>query len=145
MNKLTIIGNCTSDAQLRTTQNGVSVSSFTVAVNNKYGKNKDDAIFFKVSAWRKLGENCGQHIKRGMKVCVVGPVELQNYTNDKGETKYNMCIQADDVEFLSRVDSDSNSNDTGNNTSDSNNQPTQSSHPIPDGYSAVPEDMDLPF
>ncbi|HIU18936.1 MAG TPA: single-stranded DNA-binding protein, partial [Candidatus Limiplasma stercoravium] len=63
MNKLTIIGNLTRDPELRTTSTGVNVCSFTVAVNRRrsaQGGNQPEADFFRVSAWRQLGENCAK-------------------------------------------------------------------------------------
>ena len=58
MNKLTIIGNLTKDPELRTTQDGTSVCNFTVAVNRRKSNGQQpEADFFRVSAWRGLGEN----------------------------------------------------------------------------------------
>lgn len=104
MNKLYIIGNLTNDPRLATTQSGISVCSFTVAVNNRRRNNQSneqETQFFKVTAWRGLGENCGKFLAKGRKVAVVGPVELKSYTGQDGTQRYNMEITADDVEFLS--------------------------------------------
>ena len=98
MNKLTIIGNLTADPEMRTTQDGKNVCSFTVAVNKR---NKETADFFKVSAWRQLGENCQKFLTKGRKVCVVGSVSAHAYTNSKGEAKASMEVTAEDVEFVS--------------------------------------------
>ena len=110
MNKLTIIGNACSDAQARVTQSGVNVCSFTVAVNNRKKKQdgQNDTTFFKVSAWRGLSDICSKFVKKGMKVCVVGSVSVQTYSTNNGETRADLCVTADDVEFLSRVDGESN-------------------------------------
>lgn len=106
MNRLTIIGNCTRDGELRTTQSGVSVCSFTVAVNPKFKREgeEDNTQFFKVTAWRKLGETCAKFVKKGMKVAVVGSVGVQTYTDNKGNNRADLTVTADDVEFLTRVD-----------------------------------------
>ena len=111
MNKLTIIGNATRDGELRTTQSGVSVCTFTVAVNPKFKREgeEDKTDFFKVTAWRKLGESCGKYVKKGMKVCVIGPVSHEEYTDSKGEKRFNMIVTADDVEFLTHADGDNGS------------------------------------
>ena len=97
MNKLTIIGNLTRDPELRTTQDGISVCGFSVAVNRK---KKDEVDYFRVTAWRQLGENCAKYLAKGRKVCVVGPVTVKTYESN-GETKASMEVTADDVEFLS--------------------------------------------
>lgn len=103
MNKLTIIGNLTRDPELRTTQSGISVCTFSVAVNRKRRNNGDqpEADFFKVVAWRQLGENCAKFLSKGSKVCAVGAVELKSYTDNNGTARYNMEVTAEDIEFLS--------------------------------------------
>ena len=102
MNKLTIIGNLTKDPELRTTTAGKKVCSFTVAANRrKKIPGQPDADFFKVSAWNDLGENCAKFLVKGKKVCVIGPVSVHPYLTQKGEAAANMEINADEVEFLS--------------------------------------------
>lgn len=106
MNKLTIIGNLTRDPELRTTSAGVSVCDFTVAVNRrKSGNNQQpEADFFRVSAWRQLGENCAKFLHKGSKVCAVGPVSVRTYQTNSGETRASLEVVADDIEFLSPKD-----------------------------------------
>ena len=107
MNKLTIIGNLTKDPELRTTQDGVSVCSFTVAVNRRNRREgQPEADYFRVSAWRGLGENCGKYLAKGRKVCVVGPVSVRTYQASDGTTKASLEVTADDVEFLSAKQTD---------------------------------------
>lgn len=104
MNRLFIIGNSTKDAELRTTQDGTNVCSFTVAVNKKgkkKGENGNDTDYFKVTAWRKLAEICASYIKKGNKVCVVGSVSVSTYTAQDGQMRASLEVTADDVEFLS--------------------------------------------
>ena len=105
MNKLTIIGNLVRDPELRTTSQGISVCSFTVAVNRRNTREgQPDADFFRVTAWRQMGENCGKYLAKGRKVCVVGSVSVSTYTGNDGSTKANLEVTADDVEFLSPKD-----------------------------------------
>ena len=103
MNKLTIIGNLTADPELRTIPSGVSVCTFTVAVNRRYSGNKDDrqTDFFRVSAWRQLGENCSRFLSKGRKVCVVGEVSARAYEGKDGSLRASLEVTADEVEFLS--------------------------------------------
>lgn len=98
MNKLTIIGNLTRDPELRTTQQGLAVCDFTVAVNRRKG---DESDFFRVTAWRQLGENAAKYLAKGRKVCVIGPVNARTYTTNNGETRVSLEVTAEDVEFLS--------------------------------------------
>lgn len=103
MNKLTIIGNLTRDPELRTTASGVNVCSFTVAVNRRRTQQNNDpeADYFRVSAWRERGEICAKYLKKGRKVCVIGPVSVQTYETQDGTTRASLVVTADEVEFLS--------------------------------------------
>lgn len=102
MNKLTIIGNLTADPELRTTQNGKNVCSFTVAVNRRQrDRENPQADFFRVSAWNERGEVCAKFLNKGKKVCVIGSVSLHTYETQNKETRANMEVLAEDVEFLS--------------------------------------------
>ena len=105
MNKLTIIGNLTRDPELRTTTTGVNVCSFTVAVNRRNRRDdqngQPEADFFRVTAWRQLGENCAKWLIKGKKVSVVGTVSASAYMGNDGQPHANLEVTADEVEFLS--------------------------------------------
>jgi len=105
MNKLTIIGNLTKDPELRTTQAGISVCTFTVAVNRRKRQGEpDQADFFRVTAWRERGEVCAKWLIKGRKVCVIGPVSVSTFTGQDGATHANLEVMAEEVEFLSSKD-----------------------------------------
>ena len=102
MNKLTIIGNLTNEPDLRVTQTGINVCSFTVAVNRKKKvEGMPEADFFKVTAWRERGELCAKFLSKGKKVSVIGPVSVSTYTANDGTTRANLEVTAEEVEFLS--------------------------------------------
>ena len=109
MNKLTIIGNLTRDPELRTVGSGITVCSFTVAVNRRrsnQNSGQPEADFFRVTAWRQLGEICSKYLAKGRKVCVVGPVSAQTYQANDGTTRVSLEVTAEDVEFLSSRNDD---------------------------------------
>ena len=134
MNKLTIIGNLTKDPELHTTTTGTNVCDFTVAVNRrKKIDNQPDADFFRVTAWRERGELCAKYLKKGSKVCVVGPVSVRMFTGNDGTTRATLEVTADDVEFLS-------SRSTGSEPVDGNNSVSQ-----PEGGFIAAETDELPF
>lgn len=139
MNKLTIIGNLTRDPELRTTSSGINVCTFTVAVNRRRSANSNqpEADFFRVSAWRQLGENCQRYLAKGRKVAVVGAVSVQTYTGNDGTTRASLEVTADDVEFLS-----SRNEDAGYAPA-APSQPTPAA-PAMNGFEEV-DDEDLPF
>ena len=102
MNKLMIVGNLTRDPELRSTATGLSVCTFLMAVNRRRTQDgQPEADFFRVTAWRQLGENCAKYLSKGRKVCVIGPVSVSTYKAQDGSTRTSMEVTADDVEFLS--------------------------------------------
>lgn len=101
MNSLTIIGNLTKEPELRTTQAGKEVCTFTVAVNRPRKNNEEQgADFFRVSAWNELGKLCARYLDKGRKVCVVGPVSVHAY-EAQGKAGASLEVLANTVEFLS--------------------------------------------
>lgn len=138
MNKLTIIGNLTKDPELRTTSSGINVCAFTVAVNRRKTANgQQEADFFRVSAWRQLGENCQRFLAKGRKVAVVGSVSVNTYQASDGSTRAQLEVTADDVEFLSSRSEESGAYPAA---------PSPKPQPAPDtdGYEEV-DGEDLPF
>lgn len=144
MNKAFIIGNLTRDPELRTTPSGVAVCSFTVAVNRR-NKNAEagqqEADFFRVNAWREMGENCAKYLAKGRKVGVVGPVSVNTYQGNDGQTRAQMEITANEVEFLSPR------NDAGSTSAPAPTaQPTYNAPQLQQGGGFVQvDDSDLPF
>lgn len=87
---------------MRTTQSGLSVCNFTVAVARQYkdqnGERQTD--FIPVIAWRNLAENCARYLAKGKKVCVVGEIQTRSYAAQDGSKRYVTELVASDVEFL---------------------------------------------
>ena len=98
MQKIYIIGNLTTDPEKRATNNGTSVTSFTIAVNRR-GKEQTD--FFRINTWRGLADTCAKFLAKGRKVAVVGELQARTYEAKDGKTKVSLDVQADEVEFLS--------------------------------------------
>ena len=131
MNKIIIIGNLTGDPAIRTTRDGISVCDFTVAVNGH--RKEDPAQFFRVSAWRQMGENCHKYLAKGRKVCVTGAVSAHTYQGNDGTTRVSQDIQANEVEFLSTA------------SGDSQQQAQRAPEPQQPVYTPITPDDDLPF
>ena len=134
MNKLTIIGNLVADPEMRATPSGVTVCAFTVAVNRRFANADGDRItdFFRVNAWRQLGESCGKYLAKGRKVAVVGELQARTYQAKDGTTRMSLDVAADEVEFLSPKSADSATVQNGTVT------------PQNDGFTDISSD-DLPF
>lgn len=111
MNKVIIIGNLTRDPELSTTNSGISLCRFTVAVSRRFAnaEGERETDFLNVIVWRQLAENCNKFLKKGSKVCVTGSVQTRNFEAQDGTKRYVTEIVAEDVEFLNRAgDGDSN-------------------------------------
>ncbi len=100
MNRAILIGNLTKDPELRTTPQGISVCSFTIAVNRGFGEKKD-VDYVPIVTWRGLADNCAKFLGKGRKVGVSGRIQVRSYDANNGERRYVTEIVADDVEFLS--------------------------------------------
>lgn len=135
MNSLTIIGNVCRDPELRATQSGLQVCSFTVAVNRrksvKAGVQETD--YFKVTAWEKLAAICKEYLVKGSKVAVVGSVSVSTYEKN-GNHYASLDVTANQIEFLGGKRSDA--DDAGL---------TYTAPKVPDGFVPVDPGDDLPF
>ena len=108
MNKIILIGNLTRDPEITTTNNGVSVCRFSLAVQRGFTSNQDNgptADFFNIVVWRGLAENCHKFLKKGSKCCVVGRIQNVSYEANDGTKRYSTEVIANDVEFLSSKNS----------------------------------------
>ena len=99
---LTLVGNLTSDPELRTVGSGVSVASFTVAstprtMNKQTDQWEDgEAMFVRCSVWREYGENVAQSLTKGMRVVVHGRLQVRSYEKD-GQQRTSLEMQVDEV------------------------------------------------
>ncbi len=115
MNKIILIGNLTKDPEITTTNSGVSVCRFSLAVQRGFSSNNDNgpsADFFNIVVWRGLAENCHKFLKKGSKCCVVGRIQNVSYEASDGTKRYSTEITASDVEFLNTRNGDSNGDST---------------------------------
>lgn len=103
MNKIVLIGNLTRDPEVRSTQNSVTVCSFTIAVNRRFAPQGGEKVtdYFRITAWRQLGETCARYLSKGRKVAVIGELQARTYEGNDGQTRMSLDVSADEVEFLS--------------------------------------------
>ena len=102
MNKAVIIGNLTRDPEARATGQGTAVTTFTVAVARRFtnAQGEKETDFIPVVTWRGLAETCARYLKKGSKVAVMGEIRTHTYDAPDGSKRYVTDIQADEVEFL---------------------------------------------
>ena len=142
MNKAILVGRLTKDPELKTTGSGVSVCSFTIAVNRRF-KNAEgnyDADFINCVAWRQQAEFLSRFFSKGRMVGICGSIQTRNYERD-GQRVYVTEVVADEISFV-----DSKSQTEGgapaNTGAPSGNT---SSFGADDGFIPMPADDDLPF
>lgn len=106
MNKQILIGNVCNDPETKSTPAGVTVTSFLVASDRRFKDAHGEKVtdFFRVQAWRQLGEVCGKYVKKGMKVGVIGELQARTYEAKDGTTRMSLDVNADEVEFMSRAE-----------------------------------------
>jgi single-strand DNA-binding protein len=104
-NKITVIGNLGRDPELRYTTDGKGVCTFSVATTDKYkgrdGNSVENTIWFKVSAWGKLGENVSKYLSKGKQVYIEGRLGKEEWTDNTGKARTELTIFASEVQFLS--------------------------------------------
>ena len=100
-NKVIIGGRLTADPELKTTQSGISVTQFSVAVNRKpkQGANQE-ADFFNIVAWRQTADFVARYFRKGSSICAVGTLQNSSWTDQHGQKHYRTDIVADEVMFV---------------------------------------------
>ena len=100
MNKVFLVGRVSQQPEQRTTNSGISVTTFTVAVNRRFNREQTD--FIRVVTWRVLADNCARYLVKGQQVSVIGELHIESYDDANGQRRYRTEVVADDVEFLAR-------------------------------------------
>lgn len=98
INSVVIMGRLTRDPELKTTQSGLFVVSFTVAVDRKYQKERQ-ADFLNVVAWRKTAEFVEKYFHKGSMIAVQGSIQTRKYEDKNGSNRTAVEIVADNVSF----------------------------------------------
>ncbi|MBQ4135559.1 MAG: single-stranded DNA-binding protein [Clostridia bacterium] len=115
LNKVVLAGRLTNDPELKQTATGVSVMSFTIAVNRRYaskndqGESQNQADFISVVAWRNTAEFIAKYFRKGSAICITGSIQTRNWQDQQGQRRYTTEVVADEAMF---VDSRSESTST---------------------------------
>jgi single-strand DNA-binding protein len=101
LNCAIIMGRLTADPELRTTPNGISVTSFSVAVDRSYQKagTERQTDFINVVAWRQTAEFVSRYFHKGSMIAVQGSIQTRNYEDRNGNKRTAVEIVADNVSF----------------------------------------------
>lgn len=160
MNKVILVGRLTADPELRTTQSGIPVCSFTVAVDRQFSSQSGErqADFIPCVAWRKQAEFVSKYFNKGKLIGVDGTLQSRKYEDQQGNKRTAYEVICDNTSF---VGSKAESGGSGASSSfgggydaapaPSVSAPRQSAAPAPyqsgsaDDFQEITSDEDLPF
>jgi single-strand DNA-binding protein len=104
VNKVILIGNLGVDPEVRFTQSGQAVANFRVATNESYtdksGVKQEKTEWHRIVVWGKLGELCGEYLKKGRQAYIEGRLQTREWTDKEGKKNYTTEVVANVVQFL---------------------------------------------
>ena len=127
LNKAMVIGFLTRDPEIRTTPNGKTVASFSIATNyiwtDQSGQKREKAEFHNIVAWARLAEICGQYLKKGSKIYLEGRLQTRDWVGQDSVKRYRTEIIAENMIMLDRAGA-------GSGLVSRNEQPPMPSEPV---------------
>lgn len=146
VNCAVIMGRLVADPELRTTGSGISVTSFTVAVDRRFARQGEDrqADFIDIIAWRQTADFVCKYFRKGSMIAIQGYIQTRMYEDKNGNKRKAVELVADNVSFCGSK-SESGSGSYTRDDSFMNAQPAPSYSTADAGdFKEIPED-DLPF
>ncbi|MEO6458515.1 MAG: single-stranded DNA-binding protein [Chloroflexia bacterium] len=143
LNKVMIIGNLGKDPEMKYTQQGKPVTTFSVAVSRTRrdadGQMKDETEWFRVVAWEKLAETCNEYLRKGSKVYIEGRLQTREYQAQDGQTRQSVEVVANEMVILDSRQQGGSSGGYGEDRQDRQAAPSRSGS---GGGSAGPSNID---
>ena len=144
-NKVILIGNLTADPELRQTQGGESVCSFSIAVNRRFAKN-GECDFINIVAWRQTAEFVTRYFRKGQPILVCGQLQTRSWNDTHGNKRYATEVIAAECTFVQNKTENSGSDypNQSQNQSGGSYVPAAYTQSTPE-FEEIPDDGDLPF
>ena len=114
MNKVILVGRLGKDPEVRYTQSGKAVASFSLAVSRRVRnpqEGQQTADFIPIVAWEKLAEICGNNLIKGSQILVEGRLQVRSYDAQDGSKRYVTEVIVQDIEFMGKKLKNSGSNE----------------------------------
>jgi single-strand DNA-binding protein len=105
MNNVNLIGRLTKDPEVRTIDEGRTLCTFTLAVDDTFSK-EDRTDFIRVTVFGNQGDLCERYLRKGFLAGVSGRIRADQYTDSEGIKRYPVDVTADHVQFLQWPDKD---------------------------------------
>lgn len=100
-NLVVLTGRLTADPELKTTQSGISVTSFSIAVDRRYRAGEErQTDFINVVAWRQSAEFVAKYFKKGNMIGIEGSIQTRKYTDKNGNNRTAFEVVANNVQFV---------------------------------------------
>ena len=101
INNVVLVGRLTRDPDLRTTESGISVATFTLAVDRQFSNSQGEreADFINCVVWRKAAENLANFTSKGSLIGVQGRIQTRSYDNKEGQRVYVTEVVVDSFHF----------------------------------------------
>lgn len=100
-NIVVLTGRLTADPELKTTPNGISVTSFSIAVGRRYRAGEEaQADFIPIVAWRQTAEFISKYFKKGSMIGIEGSIQTRKYTDKNGNNRTAFEVVANNVQFV---------------------------------------------
>ena len=100
-NLVVLTGRLTADPELKTTQSGISVTSFSIAVDRRYRVGEErQTDFINVVAWRQQAEFVAKYFKKGNMIGIEGSIQTRKYTDKNGNNRTAFEVVANNVQFV---------------------------------------------
>lgn len=151
LNKVILVGRLTADPELKQTPTGVSVTTFTLAVNRRYQPKTEDgapaqqqADFIGCVAWRAQAEFLCRYFRKGSSVCITGAVQTRSWTDQSNQKRYATEIVADEVMFVDSK-SESGAAPASDATAQGSSVPPAINAVAAPNFEELKTDDDLPF
>ena len=113
-NLVVLTGRLTADPELKTTPSGVSVTSFSIAVDRRYKQGEErQTDFINIVAWRAAAEFVAKYFKKGNLIGIEGSIQTRSYTDKNGNKRTAFEVVANNVQFVESKKADTESQDSG--------------------------------
>ena len=100
-NKVILIGNLTAAPELKKTPSGVSVTSFSIAVNRRFAKDgQQQTDFINIVAWRQTAEFVARYFNKGKPILICGQLQTRSWTDQNGQKHYTTEVVAEEAAFV---------------------------------------------
>ena len=146
-NKVILIGNMTADPELKQTAAGISVCSFSIAVNRRFAKaeqGQQNVDFINIVTWRQSAEFVSRYFKKGNPILICGQLQTRTWTDNQGQKRYATEVVADEVSFVTSATQGAGVPQGAQGyTPDAYGAPSYSTSSA--NFEELPSDGDLPF